>query len=209
MKTIVDITRSAPGRVELKFDDNTTLFIDYGIVNKAGLQVLQKIDDETLDKLINEADGGSSYDAALRYLELRPRSESEMRRHLLSRHVYSTVAIERSIERLKKNKLLDDRSFAEAWINDRITYKPKSRLMIQRELAQKGIDPGEIADVLGDIDDVSSAYQAGIKKAKLLRFAGHLDFSKRLSSYLGRRGYSGEVVRSVVNKLWQEIAEKH
>jgi regulatory protein len=207
MKTIIDITQSASGMVDVMFDDNTSLSIARETVHRAGLKVSQSIDDGTLDKLLYEADGGKCYDAALRYLEFRARSESELKRHLLSKH-YSTAAVGRALERLKKSKLLDDRSFAEAWVNERITFKPKSRLMIQRELMQKGVSSEDIAGATDEVDDVSSAYQAGMKKAKLLRSASHLEFSKRLSAYLGRRGYSGEVVRSVVNRLWQEIAGK-
>jgi len=208
MKTIIALIRSVSGMIDLKFDDNTTLSIDRNIVEKSGLKVSQRIDDGTLDKLLSEADGAKCYDAALRYLDFRSRSVDELKRHLLSKHIYSTAVIDRTIERLKNSKLLDDTAFAKAWVNDRIRYKPKSRLMIQRELMQKGISEDNIADATTGIDDVASAYQAGLKKAKLLRSEDHLKFSIHLSAYLGRRGYSGEVVRSVVNKLWLEMAGK-
>jgi regulatory protein len=207
MKSIIDITVSGPGMVTLQFDDGTMLPVDRNIVSKYKLKASQVIDDITLDKLLDETDGGKCYEAALHYLEFRSRSENELKRHLLSKHIYSTTAIERTVERLKQSKLLNDRSFAEAWVNDRIKYKPKSRLMIQKELMQKGVSPEDIMVATGEVDDISSAYQAGRKKAVLLRSRDKLEFSRRLSAYLLRRGYSNEVTRSVVTRLWQEIEE--
>lgn len=208
MKTIADIKLSAHGMVDVQFDDNTALSVDRDVVKRFGLKIAQAIDDSTLDKLLAESDGSRCYDTALHFLEFRSRSEYELRRHLLIKHKFSSAAVEKTIERLRTSRLLDDRAFAEAWVNDRITYKPKSRLMIQKELMLKGISPETIADAVGEVDDTDSAYQAGLKKARLLRNESHLEFYKRLSSYLGRRGYGSEVVRLIVHRLWQEIHAK-
>ena len=208
MKTIVEINPLEKGVAEVRFGDGTSLQLARDLVARFKLKVSGEIDEERLDRIIEESEGGGCYEAALRYIEFRPRSENELKRHLLAKRAYSSAAVDRAIQRLKSNKLLDDRSFADAWVSDRIKFKPKSRFMIQRELAQKGLGAEDIAGATDDIDDSASAYQAGLKKARLLRSAGRLEFSRRLSAYLGRRGYSGDVVRSVVTRLWQEIEQK-
>ena len=64
--------------------------------------------------------------------------------------------------------LINDKAFAESWMKDRLSYRPKSRMMIRRELLQKGVDRETAAGVTDDIDDGESAFNAGIKKAKLV-----------------------------------------
>ena len=208
MKTIAKITMLEQGVAEITFADGTSLHIGRDLVSRYGLKTSGNIDDKTLDRIIGETDGGQCYEAALRYIEFQPRSENELKRRLLSRHVYSTAAVDRALQRLKTSGLLNDRAFAEAWANDRIRLKPRSRYMIQRELMQKGVSTEDIAGATDDIDDSASAYQSGLKKALLLRSDDRVKFSRRLSAFLARRGYSGEVVRSVVNRLWREISQK-
>ena len=191
--------------VEVQFDDDTAFSIGSDVAKRLGLKPAQAVDDNALDRLLSEVDGNRCYEAALHYLEYRSRSENELKRHLLLKHKFSSASVERSVERLKISGLLDDRAFAQAWVNDRIAFKPKSRLLIRKELMQKGLSPDAIADATSEVDDVGSAYQAGLKKAMLLRNQSYQDFSKRLSAYLGRRGYSSEVVRTIVNRLWQEV----
>lgn len=204
MKTVIEITPAASGMANILFDDGTSLVVGHETIGRYGIKVGQTIDEITLEQIISEAGGDLCYEAALRCIESHQRSENEIRRHLLSKHLYSTAAIDHSIQRLKQNGLLDDASFAKAWVRDRIQFKPKSRLMIQYELMQKGISPDNIADATRDIDDFASAYQAGSKKARSLHSDDRFEFSRRLSAYLSRRGYTGEVVHEVVNRLWQE-----
>lgn len=196
------------GKAEIRFADGTSLQADCKLILRYGLKASVDIDDNTLDKLIDETEGDGCYEAALRFIELRPRSEIELKRRLLAKHAYSTAAVDRVLQRMKNSGLLDDRAFAEAWANDRIRFKPRSRYMIQRELLQKGVSPEDIAVATTNIDDSASAYQTGLKKARILHSSDRLEFSRRLSAYLARRGYSSEVVRSVVNRLWSEITPK-
>ena len=152
MKTVIEIVPATPGMVNIIFDDSTSLAANQEIVSHYEIEVSRIIDEATLGRIIDEADGGRCYEAALRYIESRARSADELKHHLLSRHLYSTAAIEHALNRLKQNGLLDDASFAKAWVEDRIQFNPKSRLMLQRELRQKGISPTEIATALSEID---------------------------------------------------------
>jgi regulatory protein len=112
------------------------------------------------------------------------------------------------IDKLKTLQLIDDKVFAEMWIKDRISHKPKSRLMIKRELIQKGIAVNIADDAVDGADDAVNAYKAGMKKAKLLRKAGEEDFNKRLTAYLARRGFAGDIIRTTVASLWKYICDE-
>ncbi len=208
MKTVIEISALEQGAVEIMFADGTSLLANHDLVRRYGIKASLDIDDDTLDKLINEVGDDQCYEAALRLIEFRPRSENELKQRLLSKHAYSTAAIDRALQRLKTSGLLNDRVFAEAWANDRIKFKPRSRFMIQRELMHKGVSLEDIAGAIDDINDSENAYLTGLKKARLLQSSDRLKFYSRLSSYLARRGYSAEVVHTVVNRLWREISQK-
>ena len=142
------------------------------------------------------------YEAALHYIEYRPRSEAEVRRHLQYKRKFQAESISHAVVKLKELKLIDDRAFSVIWARDRVEHRHKSSLMIRRELMQKGVDAGTIESVTADIDDDANALRAGISKARLLRNLEYPEFYKRLASYLSRKGYGAELIQRVVRRLW-------
>jgi len=142
------------------------------------------------------------YEAALHYIEYRPRSEAEVSRHLQYKRRFRVASVSRAIAKLKELQLIDDRAFSEMWTRDRVAHRHKSSLMIRHELMQKGVDAGTIESVTADIDDEANALTAGMSKARLLRNLDYTEFYKRLASYLSRKGYGAELVRGVVRRLW-------
>jgi len=143
------------------------------------------------------------YEAALHYIEYRPRSEAEVRRHLQYKRRFGAESVERAVAKLKELKLINDRVFSEMWARERVSHRHKSSLMIRRELMQKGVDAVTIERVTGDIDDEANALRAGMSKARLLRDLDYPEFYKRLASYLSRKGYGSDLVHGVVRRLWE------
>ena len=207
-KKVIELRQGdAKGRVAVIFDDGTNVQIVHEIVERTGICVGREIDSDTLDCSIREHNYEKCYEAALHFLEYRARSEEELSRHLLLKRKFDSESVTRSINKLKEVNLIDDKAFAESWIKDRLSYRPKSRMMIRRELLQKGVDRETATGVTDDIDDGESAFNAGIKKAKLLQSLEYPEFYKRLAGYLGRRGYSGDVVHGAVIRLWSYISK--
>jgi len=90
--------------------------------------------------------------AALRFLEARQRSTSEVRRRLLT-HGYRAELVEGCIERLTELEMLDDESFARAWVESRDRARPRGERALRQELRTKGIDRA-IADATLEERDV-------------------------------------------------------
>ena len=158
---------------------------------------------------MKEADFNRCYETALHFLDYRQRSEAELRNHLIYKRKYSAEAVKLVLDKLKQIGLVDDRAFAVNWMIDRVTYKQKSSAIIRQELLQKGIEP-EIANLaIAGVNDEANAFIAGTKKARLLGNISYLEFSRRLASYLGRRGYSGEVVHKVISRLWDMVNKEN
>jgi regulatory protein len=82
--------------------------------------------------------------AALRFLEARPRSVAEVRRRLTSAG-YRAALVEGAVDRLAVLGILDDEAFARAWIESRDRARPRGEIALRRELAVKGV-PRETVD---------------------------------------------------------------
>ena len=145
----------------------------------------------------------SCLDAAFRYLSSRPRSELELKMRLRKRG-FDDSSIERVLLKLREQGLVDDFAFAQFWRENRESFSPRSRALLQGELRQKGIAPHIIAQVAQGIDEEASAYRAGQKKVRALASSDYEGFHRRLGAFLKRRGFSYEVARRTVNQLWQE-----
>jgi regulatory protein len=85
--------------------------------------------------------------AALRFLEARSRSTSEVRRRLLI-HGYQPQLVEGAIERLTELGMLDDEAFAQSWVESRDRARPRGERALRAELVRKGVDRGVVDDVL-------------------------------------------------------------
>ena len=142
-------------------------------------------------------------DLAYRYLSYRPRSEAEIRQQL-RRHSSDGSTVEKTIAKLKQQNLIDDVAFAQFWKDNRLSFKPKSKRLIIKELRDKKIASEIIEQVTQDIDDEANAYKLGLSRMRALAHLDYPDFYRRLSSYLGYRGFSHALIRQTLSRLWEE-----
>ena len=141
--------------------------------------------------------------AAYNYLSYRPRSEAEIR-HYLHRRRFADEVAEKAIGQLREQNLSDDFAFAQFWTENRLSFRPKSKRLIKKELRDKKVSAEIIEQVTEDIDDEEIAYKLGSSRMPALAHLDYPDFYRRLSSYLTYRGFNYEVVKRTAALLWQE-----
>jgi regulatory protein len=111
------------------------------------------------------------------------------------------------LERLRNSKLLDDEAFAKFWVENRTTFRPRSKRALQMELRRKGIAAPALEEALHDTNDAEAAYALALKRAN--RLAGQRlpapDFRRKLSDYLARRGFDYETVEPIVRRVLAEV----
>jgi regulatory protein len=142
-------------------------------------------------------------DAAYYYLSYRPRSEGEIRQWLHKRGFAGEVT-EEAIAKLRDQNLSDDLAFAQFWKDNRLSFRGKSRRSIEKELRDKKVASEIIEQVTNDIDDDQTAYKLGSSRLPSLAQLDYPNFRRRLGSYLAYRGFSYEVIRDTVARLWRE-----
>ena len=146
------------------------------------------------------------YLAALRILNYRFNSEAELRRKLRSKK-FEGAAIEETIEKLRREKWLDDDRFAAAFVRTK-QNKHHGPRKIARELAAAGVDRERAQKALRDQrdeererHDVLALYE---KRRRLLvrrhgeEYAASEEARRKLAAWLLNQGYDAALIREIV-----------
>jgi regulatory protein len=151
------------------------------------------LDEKKIEQLQAEDARERALQQALLFLSYRARSESEIRKNL-RKHEIPEPVIEETLERLRRDGLANDDQFARAWVENRSTFRPRSRRLMALELRQKGLDEESVSSALTDVDDEALAYEAAQKRASRFASLEWSEFRKKLSGFLARRGFSYSVI---------------
>ena len=149
------------------------------------------------------------YIAAMRILNYRFNSEAELRRKLKSKK-FEPALIDETVEKLRREKWLDDARFAAAFVRTK-QLKHHGPRKIARELAAAGVDR-EAADkaIRENVDeeneraDLIALFEK--RRRLLIRRYGE-DYvttdegRRKLAAYLLNQGYDAALVRSVVKEI--------
>ena len=203
--TALEVQKRNPNRVNVHLDGEFA----FGLARivAAWLKVGDVLDETKIQKMQTEDARERAFQQAMLFLSYRARSESEIRRNLLKHEIPDEV-IEETLARLRQDGLANDEQFARAWVENRSTFRPRSRRMLAMELRQKGLDEETASTALDDIDDETLAYEAAQKKAARFATLEWQDYRKKLSEFLARRGFSYAVIAPVVSKIWNETHHK-
>jgi len=199
-----------PERINLYVDGHFLLGVNAEIVLKMGLQVEQELLPEQLEQLRSEEAEQQAVDRALNYLSFRPRSREEVRRYLRRKETPPEI-IEAALARLDRLDFVNDRAFAEFWIETRGQFNPRGAHALKNELRMKGVEREVVDELVDDEQDEERALRAGRKKAMSLVNVPNMDYARfrnRLGPFLQRRGFGYEVTTRTVRALWEELKEK-
>ena len=144
------------------------------------------------------------WDAALRYLSSRPRSEAELR-FKLRRRSFADETIARVLAELREQHLVDDFAFARFWRENREAFSPRSWRLVARELREKGVAAEIIVQAIAGLDDEVEARQAVQRKLRSLSGLPDPEFRQKLGSFLRRRGFDYEVIRDIIDRVCKEV----
>lgn len=182
---------------------------------------------ERLMELKKASEFGKIYQRTLEWVLMRPRSLRETRDYLFRklrsvsrgpsatdeergsevppvttgghervREEYSEFS-EEIVSRLADRGYLDDRRFAEFWVENRFVKKGVSRKRLRMELAKKGVAKEIIDEVLDVRDD-----EEELRKMIARKWAKY-DDKQKLMAYLCRQGFSYDLVRNVIDEMEQ------
>lgn len=153
--------------------------------------------------------GVGAYDEALNFLTPKARTVRETEDHL-DECDYSEVEITQTVERLLGNGLLDDRKYAENFVETRLNTKPVSRQKLREQLTGHFI-PGEIInEALKSVDDETELNNAREVAEKYCRQFSGLELTERLRRVglrLTSRGFSFDDIKTVLSEISESLPD--
>ena len=168
-----------------------------------GLKIGEAYSDQQITELRQRDLEEMNYRRALRLINRRPRSEFELRSSFEQKHVPIEVQ-DIVLDRLREVELVDDCAFAHTWVENRLTFRPRSSRIIRDELRKKGVPREAIEAALEDYDEERAAYQAAQKAARRWSGTNWEEFRHRVGAYLNRRGFVYSLISPVVARVWRE-----
>lgn len=199
--TALKLQKHNPQRINVYLDGEYAFGLSR--ILAAWLAVDQNISDEKIAQLQDQDGQESAYQQALQFLNYRQRSQAEVRKNLQT-HQVSEQIIASVLERLRNNGLVNDQSFAQNWVENRIEFRPRGKRALVMELRQHGLDDEAIDQAIENIDEEQLAYQAAVKQVWKLDTKDWQTFRQKLSNFLLRRGFNFDVINPVVHKVWEE-----
>ena len=207
-----------PNRVNVFVDSRFAFSLDVTQVVDLKLKIGRVLTEEELAECKRASEFGKTYQRALEWVLVRPRSVRELSDYLKRRerkqeleerkrewqeakeqktrkkkdrtkYIFDDVIIERLIDK----GYVDDRKFAEYYVGNRFVKKGISQKRLKIELMRKGVTKEIIDEVLSGRDDEEEARKIIAKKR------GKYD-DEKLVAYLCRQGFTYDLAKRLVEK---------
>jgi regulatory protein len=147
------------------------------------------------------------HDAAIKILMRRAHSISEMK-EALARRCADEKLVKVTLERLKRENLLDDTRYAKQFARHRTEYRKQGRYRIARDLRARGVPDRDIEAALkesaSNSDPAALVRQRIERKLRLCR--GEIDQKTIASLYrsLLGAGFSSDLIRRELHRVTHE-----
>ncbi len=199
-------------RFNLFLDGKFAFGVDGEILLKYRLENGASLPLKTIDQILKEEETGRLFDACLKFLSFRPRSEREVRDYLAKKishkekvqflEAKESRLIEGIVNKLKKLKFVNDYEFAKWWADSRIKTRPRGIILIKSELIRKGIEKEIIEKVLSKVSSQTElALKSLDKKISRWKNLNAIEFKKKAYTYLAFRGFEFETIKEAVAHL--------
>jgi regulatory protein len=147
----------------------------------------------------------TAYRRAVLRLARRDHTAAELRRALAARG-HEPAEVEAAIERLRRERLLDDRGFAERFARSRMAHQGLGRARIRQGLRQRGVGRDEaesgLRSALAEVDEGRVLDSLARRYWKLHARTEPPRRLQRLWGFLVRRGFGPVLVRERLSALW-------
>jgi regulatory protein len=201
-----------PDRLEIVLDGDRRLSLAAEVADRAGLRLDAVVSEADLERAEAEDRLWRARQDAFAFLAYRARSTAELRRRLAVRG-HDPATAQRVLEDLLRSGYLDDDAFGQAFARDRLRSRPRAPRLIERELRARGLAPDTAGDAVAEalLDhgrselDLARDVVAAWVRRNPPPGGGDPDRAlrrrRRLHGHLARRGFSGDLIRAVLEEL--------
>ena len=197
---IIKYEKKSNGNYIIYFDNDTKLKIHEDIILKYKLLYKKQIDEFLLENIINDNNNYNIYNKCVKYIGVRLRSINEIKEYMTRLNVDKDL-IDETIERLIKNKLLDDEIFTKAFVKDKFNFTTMGPYRIYEELKKHKIDDKIINKYVFEIDNNLLEEKINKQINKIIKSNKNKpNLKNKIYHNLLNLGYSSEYILSNINK---------
>nr|WP_156291709.1 recombination regulator RecX [Oceanobacillus salinisoli] len=177
--------------------------VDEAVLVEFRLRKGMELNDSTIEALVEKDTIQKSYSMAINYLSYRMRTKKEMRDYLVKKEV-ELEHIGIILERLTKEKLINDKQFAEMFVRTRMNTSSKGPLLIKKELMEKGVSSGIASEAIelypyeAQFEKISKFLEKKLSTSKKESFKQQL---QKLQGNLLQKGFSQTVITDALSEM--------
>lgn len=183
--------------------------VDEDVLIKHQIKKGMELDDSAIAEMLLHDDIRKAYNSAINYLAHRMRSEAEVRDYLKKKEMAEPV-INEAIQKLYALNFLNDEQFALAYVRTQLNTTNKGAEVIKRELKEKGIKPGIIAEVSEEVsveEQIEKAKKLSEKYVEKNTKDSARILKQKVEQMLQRKGYSFAIIRAALEESEVEKEE--
>jgi len=208
--TSVEVQKKQKHRYNIYIDEQFAFAVHEDVLMKHQLFKGKHVDPQLMAEVLRDDERQQAYLKTIRWLGGRGRTEKEIRLYL-RRKEYEDAIIDECIDRLKKERYVNDERLSKQLMEERLTLQGKGKIWVRQELLQKGVAKSIIQETLESVqpeDEEASASALARKRWRTLaKQENRLAAQRKLYAYLARRGYSPSAVKKAVREVTQEELE--
>lgn len=203
-------TQKRAGRYNLELDGRFAFGISENVLAKFGLMKGRELDAETIER-IKEADlVDQGLKAALNFLSPALRTEKQVKERLVKKEIDPSM-IDQVVDHLKEQLLLDDATYAKAYVNTKQVFSPKGPRAIFMELKKAGVKEELIEDALVEYPEEAQlevATKMAEKMARTHKRVSSRTRQQKVAQGLVQKGFSFDIASQAINGLDMDSDEE-
>jgi regulatory protein len=206
--TKLEPQKKNPARRNVYGDGEFVIGVSAETLLRFGLRVGDELPPPLIAALEKAEELVGAKGVALRFLQVRPRTEKEIRDKLREKE-FGDEETAQTITSLKSAGLLDDAAFARMYIRDALAGRPAGKMLLKRKLLLLGVDKAVVEEAIEEtftgVDVHSAALTLArqfVKKTEnLKKDEPPVKRRNRISAFLARKGYGWDIIEGVLKQL--------
>lgn len=198
---IIKYEKKKNGKYKILLEDNNSIDTYEDVILKNNILYKKEIREDDYDNIINDNKYEEAYIRCVKYIGVRLRSRFEIEKYL-EKYKYEDDVISTTIDKLLKEKLLDDKRFALAFTKDKFRFSTSGPYKIKQELSNQKIDASFIEEAIESIsyDELNEKIDKLILKNLKTNKPKDLILKNKIFVKLLNLGYPKELILENLSK---------
>ncbi|MCI5997837.1 MAG: regulatory protein RecX [Peptoniphilaceae bacterium] len=189
---------------EIEVEDGKNFVLNYNSFEKYKISLDSELSETEILQIETQSDIERAKEKALNYIAGKLKTKNEVKSKLVQCGFNQDISDE-VVFILENENFLNDRLYAQLFIDDKIKINGYGKNKIKSLLIQRGVSSFVFQDLLDNLDfddEFENALKLGIKKLKLLKNEDNLFKKKqKLINYLAYRGFGFEIINRVLEEI--------